>query len=74
LAVRRAVLVLVLAFLLLFTAFTAFLNVRLVKGYETIFIRASGVVEGTSKIVTADSVTYNFTGNINGSIIVERTT
>jgi parallel beta-helix repeat protein len=71
LAVRRAGLVLVLTFLLLFTVFSVW-NVALVRGAEPIYIRASGSVEGTSKIVTADYVTYTFTGNINGSIIVER--
>lgn len=69
---RRVGLVLVLAFLLLFTTFTAFFNVKLVKGYETIIIRASGSVEGTTKIVTADNATYTFTDNINGSILVQR--
>jgi parallel beta-helix repeat protein len=71
--VRRAALVLVLAFLLLFTVFGVFFNVALVRGSEEIiYIRADGSVEGTGKIVTADYVTYNFTDNINGSITVER--
>lgn len=65
-----------LVFLLAFTGFGVVLNVPLVRGngtvYETIYVRASGAVEGTTKIVTGDNVVYTFTENINGSIIVER--
>jgi parallel beta-helix repeat protein len=73
LAVKRVGLVLVLAFLLLFTVFSVW-NVALVKGAEaTIYIRDDGSVEGeTTKIETYDNVTYTFTDNINGSILVER--
>ena len=38
----------------------------------TIYIRADGTVEGTSDISTFDNVTYTITGNINGSILVEK--
>ncbi len=71
LAMRRLGLVLVLAFLLLFTVFSVW-NIALVRGNGIIYIRASGAVEGTTKIVTGDNATYTFTDNINGSIRVER--
>jgi hypothetical protein len=72
--VKKAVLVLVLTCLLLLTAFNAFWNVALVRGAEaTIYIRDDGSVEGeTTKIATSDNVTYTFTDDINGSILVER--
>jgi parallel beta-helix repeat protein len=70
--VKRVCFVLVLAFLLLFTVFGAFWNVALVRGAESIIINADGSVGGTSKIVTADSITYTFTDNITGSIFVQR--
>jgi hypothetical protein len=38
---------------------------------ETIFIRADGSVEGTTKIYR-DGNTYSFTDDISGSIVVER--
>ena len=71
---KKAVLVLVLTCLLLLTAFNAFWNVALVRGAEaTIYIRDDGSVEGeTTKIATSDNVTYTFTDDINGSILVER--
>jgi parallel beta-helix repeat protein len=70
---KRFGLVSVLAFLLLFTALTAVLNVRLVKGYDTIIINADGSVSGsTGNFSTPDNSTYTFTGNITGSILVQR--
>jgi parallel beta-helix repeat protein len=69
---KRVGLVIVLAFLLLFTMFTVFWNVALVKGYDTIIIHADGSVSGTANIENADNATYTFTGNINGSILVQR--
>jgi parallel beta-helix repeat protein len=38
----------------------------------TIYIRASGLVEGTNKISSKDNITYTFKSNINNSIVVER--
>jgi parallel beta-helix repeat protein len=46
--------------------------VTLVKGYDTIIINADGPVSGTTKIANAGNVTYTFTGNITGSILVQR--
>ena len=68
---RRVGLVLVLAFLLLFTVFNAW-NVALVRGAEFISINADGSISGTSNIVSGDNVTYTFTGNITGYITVAR--
>jgi len=56
--------------LLLFTVFSVW-NVALVRGAETIIIGSDGSVN-TSNIVSADNVTYTFTGNITGSIFVGR--
>jgi len=47
-------------------------GVQKVETDGTIYIRASGLVEGTSKIVSADNVTYTFTDDINDSISIER--
>jgi parallel beta-helix repeat protein len=70
--VKKVSLVLVLTCLLLFTVFGGFLNVARVRGADTIYIRANGLVEGTTQIASVDNVTYTFTDNIDGSIIVER--
>ncbi len=40
--------------------------------YQIIYIKADGRVEGTTDISNIDNVTYTFTDNINGEIIVER--
>jgi parallel beta-helix repeat protein len=48
------------------------LSIQPVSASGTIYVRASGSVEGTDKIVTADNVTYTFIGNLSDSIIVER--
>ena len=69
---KKVVLVLVLTCLLLFTVFSAFWNVVWVRGAESITINADGSVSGTSKISIDDFITYTFTDNIDGSIIVER--
>jgi len=63
LAVRRVGLVLVLAFLLLFTVFGVW-NVALVRGAESIIIGADGSFSGTSNIANANNVTYTFTGTL----------
>ncbi len=47
-------------------------KVERVEASGTVYIRASGLVDGTDKIITADNVTYTFTANINDSIVVER--
>jgi len=48
------------------------LRVQRVKASGTIYIRTDGSVEGTDKISNVNNVTYTFTDNINGSIVVER--
>jgi len=47
-------------------------NVHEVEAFGTITIKADGSIEGTTDIMTVDSVTYTFTANINDSIVVER--
>ena len=71
---KKVSLVLVLTCLLLFTVFGGLLNIVRVRGAEaTTYIRDDGSVEGTiTTIETADNVTYTFTDNINGTILVER--
>jgi len=46
-------------------------QIVVVKAEGTIYIRADGAVEGTGNILR-DGDTYTFTGNIEGSIVVER--
>jgi parallel beta-helix repeat protein len=60
--------------LLLFVAvFGAVLNVPVVWGSGTIYIRADGSIDPpTAPITTVDNVTYTFTDNISDSIVVER--
>ena len=55
---RKVGLVLVLTFLLLFTVFTVFWNVALVRGVDFITINADGSIAGTSNIVSGDNATY----------------
>lgn len=59
---------------LLFTVFLVGLsfNIPPVRASGTVYIRADGSVEGTTKIVTVDNVTYTLIGDINDSIVVER--
>jgi parallel beta-helix repeat protein len=71
LAVKRVVLVLGLAFLLLFTVFSVW-NVAFVRGADFITINADGSVSGTANIASDDNVTYTFTGDITGYITVAR--
>jgi len=47
------------------------LNVEIVKAENTIYIRSDGSVEGTDNI-SRDGNVYTFTGNIFGSIFVEK--
>jgi parallel beta-helix repeat protein len=65
---RRAALILLL---ILCVVLVAFPNVGIVRAEGTIYIRADGSVEGTDKI-QRDGDVYTFTGNIYGSIVVER--
>jgi parallel beta-helix repeat protein len=58
--------------LLLVSMFNLALNIQPARAEGTIYIRANGLVEGTDKIATADNITYTFTGNINDSIVIER--
>jgi parallel beta-helix repeat protein len=65
--------VVLLAFVLalLSTTFVV-MFIRPAAAQGTIYIRASGLVEGTDKISSADNITYTFTGNIGDSIVVQR--
>jgi len=59
--------------LLFVSVFGVVLNVRLVWGSGTIYIRADGsVYPSTAPISTTDNVTYTFTDNINDSIVIQR--
>jgi parallel beta-helix repeat protein len=60
-----------LLLLILCITLVAFPNVRIVKAEEPIYIREDGTVEGTDKIQRVGNV-YSFTGNIDGSIVVEK--
>lgn len=53
-------------------AATFFKGDMLAYAAGTIYIRANGLVEGTDKITSENNVTYTFTDDINGSIVVER--
>jgi len=68
---KNSVYLLVLAFALLGVFGLAF-RARWVTASGTIYIRATGEVEGTDKITSADNVTYTFTDDINDSMIIER--
>jgi len=68
--VRRVISILLI--LLVCTLFFSF-RVNPVKALDTIYIRADGSVDPpTAPISTTDNVTYAFTNNIHGSIIIER--
>jgi len=61
------------AFLLLFSMLTFAFKIQLVRGSETIYIRSDGSVDPiTAPIINLDNKLYNFTDNINGSIVVQR--
>jgi parallel beta-helix repeat protein len=47
-------------------------RVQPVRAQGTIYIRADGSIEGTTDILTVDNITYTFTNNIYGEIVVER--
>jgi len=60
-------------FLLLVAVFGVVLNVPLVRGSGTIYIKADGSIDPpTAPISTFDNVTYIFTADIYDSIVVER--
>jgi parallel beta-helix repeat protein len=67
----RFVLALGLTFFLLGLLDVA-IKVERIEASGTIYLRANGAVEGTDKIATVDNVTYTFVGNINDSIVIER--
>jgi len=70
---RRVGLVFGVCFLLLVAVFGVVLNVRVVWGSGTIYIRADGSIDPpTAPITSADNVIYTFTDNIYDSIVVER--
>src|SRR3972149_996805 len=43
-----------------------------VNAAETIYIKANGSIEGTTKISSANNITYIFTDNIDGTITIEK--
>lgn len=47
-------------------------SIKPVEAQGTIYIRADGSIEGTTRIMTVDNATYNFTDNVYDSIVVER--
>jgi parallel beta-helix repeat protein len=60
-------------FLLILDMLTLAFNIQTVKASGTVYIRADGSIDPpTAPISTVDNVTYTFTGNINDSIVVER--
>ena len=70
---RKAVLAITLT-LMLIGIFTWTFNIQRVKAIGPIYtIRADGSVDpDTTRISSPDNITYTFTGNIYGSIVVER--
>jgi hypothetical protein len=67
---RKVSLPLVLALLLLLSTLSVALNLPLVEGSGTIYIRADGSVEGSDKI-QRDGDVYTFADDISDSIVVE---
>jgi parallel beta-helix repeat protein len=57
--------------LLLSVSVASFLQIEVVKAEDKIYIREDGTVKGTDKIEQTGDL-YSFTGNISGSIFVER--
>jgi parallel beta-helix repeat protein len=68
---RRLIFIMILA-LILAGMFDLVFRVQRVEASGTIYIRADGNVEGTTRISTVDNIIYTFTGDINDSIVVER--
>jgi len=71
LGLKNSDLTLVLLFFLVFTLFMV-KNVEMCNASGTIYIRANGLVEGTTNISNTNNVLYTFVSNISGSIVVER--
>lgn len=72
---RKATLICSLILCLVLPAILVGLNfqVRQVYAQDTVYIRADGRIEPvTAPISTLDNVTYTVTGNINESIVIER--
>jgi len=65
---RRAIASLLL---ILSVVFVSFSQIRVAQAEGTIYIRTDGSIEGTDKIQREGNV-YNLTGNIDGSIVVEK--
>jgi len=61
----------ILALLLFSVVLVSLPQIGILKAEDTIYIRADGTVEGTDKIQWDGNV-YTLTGNINGSIVVEK--
>ena len=58
--------------ILLLISLSLTMRVREADASGTIYIRSNGLVEGTDKITSADSITYTFTDNIYDSLVIER--
>jgi parallel beta-helix repeat protein len=70
---RRAALLVLVSILLFSSLVVLTLNVPVVNGAGTIYIRADGSIDPpTANITSTDNVTYTLTGNINDFIVVER--
>jgi parallel beta-helix repeat protein len=60
-------------FLLVTSVLALAFETRTVRADETVYINADGsITPATAPITTIDNVTYAFTGNVNESIVVER--
>lgn len=57
---------------MLTTLLLCLVMVHPVNAAETIYIRANGSIEGTTKISSANNITYTFTDNIDGTITIEK--
>jgi parallel beta-helix repeat protein len=63
----------IMLFLLVISTLTLTSKVQPASAYETVYINADGsITPSTAPVSTVDNVTYTFTGNINESIIVQR--
>jgi parallel beta-helix repeat protein len=58
--------------ILLLISLSLAVRIREADASGTIYIRANGLVEGTDKITSLDSIIYTFTDNIYDSIVIER--
>jgi len=62
-----------MVFVFFVAVFGVVLNVPVVWGSGTIYIRADGSIDPpTAPIISADNITYTFTDNISESIVIER--